>query len=274
MRTATTKLRRAAAPAAALVLVAGGAALGTSPARGTDGTATLVDGVTVPQPTTRPVPGTGTAPVPEIERRGPAAAPLALQCTPRKLAINNLVLRGSRVSVFGVAGSRYAGARAAIFVTGRARALKTVRIGRDGLFTARVPAPKASARPKAHYTVQVGSQKVLVRGLPQSTPLKLLRRLNLDPLTSRRGTVTLSGRITPPLTRPIQKVTILERRACGKVVAVATATPRGNGRFTIRFIGPLDRHAAVYSARTIAMKTRATRVPITAPSVVQVVTLG
>jgi hypothetical protein len=76
--------------------------------------------------------------------------------------------------------------------------------------------------------------------------LKLVRRLLLEPLKSSGTTVTLTGEVTPPLTKPIAPVTVEQQLECGRTAIVKTFTPSANGRFHITVTVPANAKAAIF----------------------------
>jgi hypothetical protein len=89
------------------------------------------------------------------------------------------------------------------------------------------------------YLAESGSQR--------SLNLKLTRRLTLEPPKFSGGSVTLSGQVVPPLTKPIAKVTVEQQLECGKTSKVLTFTPPASGRFHVTINGiPANAKAGIY----------------------------
>ena len=81
-----------------------------------------------------------------------------------------------------------------------AKAVATATIAPNGEFATSAPLPPAKIRNDldTRYTAEVGSVR--------SLHLKLTRRLQLEPPQVSGTTVTLSGQVTLPLTKPIAPV--------------------------------------------------------------------
>ena len=75
-------------------------------------------------------------------------------------------------------------------------------------------------------------------------------------LSSRRGKVTIKGRVVLPLGRPIQRITIKRRVSCTKNVVVKSLRPDSRGRFSITLGGPPSGQAAVYRLATKVRKNK------------------
>jgi hypothetical protein len=59
-------------------------------------------------------------------------------------------------------------------------------------------------------------------------------------------TVTLTGQVTPPLTKPIAPVTVEQQLECGKTTIAKTFTPSTSGRFDITVTVPSNARAAIF----------------------------
>jgi hypothetical protein len=167
-----------------------------------------------------------------------------LQCTDRKLVLVDVLRRGSRVKLLGAANRDYVGRRVAIRLraTGKIVAHATVR--KDGSFQTYAPAPPAAMMStnrranRVRYRAEIGKEL--------SLPLKLRRRMVVSSMTSRKGKVTIVGRVIRPLTTPVSTIRVVRRVSCHKVVLVARVKPREDGTFRITVKAPRDRAAAVY----------------------------
>jgi hypothetical protein len=87
-------------------------------------------------------------------------------------------------------------------------------------------------------------------GTERSLPLKLQRRLTVSSLSSRNGRVTITGRVTRPLTTPVSAIRVVRRVSCHRVVLVKRFTPRADGTFRVTVKAPKGRAAAVYRLAT------------------------
>ena len=116
----------------------------------------------------------------------------------------------------------------------------TATVGANGQYATTAPLPPAKIRdnPTTRYTAEIGKLR--------SLHLKLLRRLLLEPLKASGTTVTLTGQVTPPLTKPIAPVTVEQQLECGKPIAVKNFTPSASGRFNITVTVPANAKAAIF----------------------------
>ena len=94
---------------------------------------------------------------------------------------------------------------------------------RDGTFVAKGTLPPTALRHgnRARYQAKIGRER--------SLRLKLLRRMLVTRLSSRKGKVTIKGRVVLPLGRPIQRITIKRRVSCTKNVVVKSLRPDSRG---------------------------------------------
>jgi len=179
---------------------------------------------------------------PAASGSGPGVAALALRCTRRALTLTDVLPRGGRVFVQGAAATSAAGRRVTISMAGRAVGRTSVR--RNGLFSVTVPLPPAAVRAagRAVYQAALGKQR--------SSDLALSRRLVLDPPHASGRTVTLTGRVVPPLASPAAPVAILLERSCTKSAVVRRVRPASDGSFHATVRAPAGVRAAVYRVRT------------------------
>ena len=83
-------------------------------------------------------------------------------------------------------------------------------------------------------------------GKLRSLHLKLVRRLLLEPPKASGTTVTLTGDVTLPLTKPVAPVIVEQQLECGKTTIAKTFTPPAGGRFDITLTVPANAKAAIY----------------------------
>jgi hypothetical protein len=188
------------------------------------------------------------APVPKA---GPATvARAALACTTRRLVLTDVVRRGSRVRITGVADKRFVGR----FVTLKFEADGTTAgralVSPDGTFatTAALPARRLRSGNRARYQAVLGREK--------SLNLKLERRMYVDRLTSQGGRVTVVGRVTRPLATRRQIITLTRRVSCTENEVVARFRGKADGTFSVTVDAPTGQTAAVYRLGTKVRKTR------------------
>jgi uncharacterized repeat protein (TIGR01451 family) len=176
---------------------------------------------TEPTPTPTASPTAPPAPATPAAASGPRTAQaLALACSPADLVLLSAAQAGRRVRFRGAASTADAGKQVTIrTLNGRRVARATVRP--DGSFAASGRRP--SALSKTRYYAQLGERR--------SGTLKLTRRLTAD-ITASASTITIRGRVTPPLGRPIRRVVITRLTSCGTPSAVvARVKPNERGRF-------------------------------------------
>jgi uncharacterized delta-60 repeat protein len=194
---------------------------------------------TTPPPPTTPPPTT-TPPL--------TSAQLLLGCSGHRLTLTDVLQRGHRVILNGVADSTLVGKPVDVVFAGRKRVAHTI-IKADGTFAATAPLPPAKIRAtnKARYRAQSGGQR--------SLDLKLTRRLILQPPTSANGKVTIVGQVLRPLAKPIATIAVQQQVTCTRRVTVAHLRPNSSGRFRFTFAAPAGQTAAVYRLATQVRKT-------------------
>jgi hypothetical protein len=69
-------------------------------------------------------------------------------------------------------------------------------------------------------------------------------------MSSRKGVVTIAGRVVGPLTTPVRRVLVKRRVTCRDWKVVKRFTPRPDGSFRVRLKAPKDGEAAVYRMTT------------------------
>jgi hypothetical protein len=169
----------------------------------------------------------------------------ALSCGSRRLALINVLDRGSYVALYGAADKRLAGKRIAI--RSKADGGKVVarpRVNKYGLFKARAPLPPERYR----YTNT--ARYIAVHGKDKSLKLKLHRRMVFTSVRSAHGNVTLSGIVTKPWTDD-RTVVIRQRLTCRKQKIVARVHPDSDGRFKVTLKAPKNGDVGVYRATTM-----------------------
>jgi hypothetical protein len=110
----------------------------------------------------------------------------------------------------------------------------------DGSFAASGRAPGRRAVNKTRYYVELGERR--------SPALKLTRRLTAR-VTASAGTISIRGRVSPPLGKPVRPVVIRRVTSCGSGAAVvARVRPSARGRFRVSL--PRTAGPALYRAQT------------------------
>jgi hypothetical protein len=189
----------------------------------------------------------------------PAAAVLAvaqqsLQCTTKRLVLIDVLQRGGRVHLVGVADRRLVGRTVDVrFVTlrpgDRGTRVARARVGRDGFFRTTAPLPPRNVRGtnRARYQAVLGRER--------SLRLKLVRRMALTGVRSANGRVTISGRVTRPLATPARTIVVKRRVSCTRTVVVKRLRPSPDGTFRVTLDGPPRALAATYRFETMVRKT-------------------
>lgn len=173
-----------------------------------------------------------------------------LQCARRAVDLIDVFGQGSRTFVQGVAERKYVGKTATIYLAHGKKKVGTVKVGEDGLFSAKVALPPKSIRKtnKARFYAVVDGKK--------TRALKFARRMETRGLTASSSSVTFRGRVVGPLQKRQQKVAIKQRISCKTYKTVATVKPDSKGRFTVKIKAPAGDGAVIYRAQTKVGKTK------------------
>jgi hypothetical protein len=175
-----------------------------------------------------------------------AASDALLQCTTRRIVLTNALTRGKRqVRVTGVAGTTAAGRRVAVRITGHAKASKTVKVAKDGTFTATFTPGKAGRASGARYVATMGSARSIALALHPRFAVTSARRSG----TTR---VVVKGRLSKPLgkSRTVRaqigtcsqgkarwRTAKTVRRSRTGAVSATVARPRGASVVVVRLVG-------------------------------------
>jgi hypothetical protein len=179
---------------------------------------------------------------------GVASNPKAIEqllngCSGSPVVLNDVYIQGGHVEISGGAAKSLIGKKVKILFN-EGKPVATATVGANGQYATTAPLPPAKIRdnPTTRYTAEIGKLR--------SLHLKLLRRLLLEPVKASGTTVTLTGQVTPPLTKPIAPVTVEQQLECGKPIAVKTFTPSASGRFNITVTVPANAKAAIFRLTT------------------------
>ena len=185
-------------------------------------------------------------PVQEVQN----ATELQLECTKRKLVLVDVMERNGRVLLTGRADTKLAGQNVDIVFDADGKKVATVPVLPNGTFAATAPLPARHLREgnRARYRAQLGRER--------SDNLKLRRRMVVDSMVARGGKVTISGRVMPPLGKPIETIRVQQRLSCTKNVDVARVRPSSSGRFKVTVDAPKTEKAAVYRVITKVAPTK------------------
>jgi hypothetical protein len=171
-------------------------------------------------------------------------AGLALECTLRRLVLIDVYEHAGRVRLLGAADRRYIGRRVRIRFMADGKTVARPRVRKDGTFRATAPLPDARIRwtNRARYEASIRKQR--------SMRLKLMRRMLVTEMSSRKGVVTIAGRVVQPLTEPVETVLVKRRVTCERWKVVKRFKPARDGSFRVRLKAPDDGEAAVYRMNT------------------------
>jgi hypothetical protein len=176
---------------------------------------------------------------------------LRLGCSKSQLVLNDAYIHGSRVILLGSAARSLAGKKVTILFNEK-KPVATATVQADGDFatTAALPPAKIRDALTTRYSAEIGSVR--------SLHLKLVRRLLLEPPKAGGDTVTLTGRVTKPLTKPIAPIVVEQQLECGKTTIAKQFTPAASGVFHITLTVPAGTTAAIYTLKSkVAANARA-----------------
>jgi hypothetical protein len=179
---------------------------------------------------------------------GSPGAQLAVACSSRRLTLINVLPQGGKVALLGAADATLVGRPVTIRFDGK-RTVATAIVGPDGFFTATAPMPPKAIRNTGH------ARYMAVSGDQSSLNLKLMRRVVMQRPTAAGGRVTLTGRIVPPLTRPVSPIVVKVQTDCRRTTTAATVKPKPSGAFTVSIPAPAGAGAAIYRVATSVRKT-------------------
>jgi hypothetical protein len=217
--------------------------------------APVVHGATTTGGTTTTTTTTVTPPTTTgIATSAKAIEELRLSCSNAQLVLNDVYIHGSRVLLGGSAAASLEGKQVRILFGTRNEQVATATVGADGEFTTTAPLPPAKLRES------VDTRYIATIGKLRSLRLKLTRRLLLEAPKATGTTVTLSGQVTLPLTKPIAPVIVEQQLECGKTTVAKTFTPAASGRFHITLSVPTNAKAAIYRLKSdVAANAHATK---------------
>jgi hypothetical protein len=118
-------------------------------------------------------------------------------------------------------------------------------VAKDGTYDTRAPLPPAALRAGNDTRYRA------VLGADRSHNLKLRRRLHVSPMVNRNGRIIIVGRVTLPLSHPVNQVELRQRVTCKRDKVVARFRPHSDGTFRISVKAPKGPGAAVYRLQTL-----------------------
>jgi hypothetical protein len=181
-------------------------------------------------------------------RTGPVTTPkaaeeLRLGCSKSQLVLNDAYIHGNRVVLLGSAAKSLAGKKVTIlFNEKRSVATTTVEANGDFATTATLPPARIRDALTTRYSAEIGTVR--------SLHLKLVRRLLLEPPKASGDTITLTGRVTKPLTKPIAPIVVEQQLECGKITIAKQFTPPASGIFHLSLSVPSGTTAAIYTLKS------------------------
>ncbi len=227
----------------------------------------------VPPPSEKKEAGSTTTTSTSTSTSGVASSATAISellhgCSSSPLVLNDAYIHGNRVLLRGSAVGSLVGKTVEILFNEK-KVVAHAKVAADGSFATTAPLPPSRIRDALTTRYSAGFGKL------RSLHLKLTRRLQLEPPTASGDTVTLTGRVEPPLTKPVTPVIVEQELECGRITIAKTFTPARNGRFDIKLTVPVGTHAGVYTLKTkVAANARATRHGFTTYSLPLPVSLG
>jgi hypothetical protein len=219
-------------------------------------------------------PSTGSSGVLGSTAASPATNPAAVEalllgCSRSQLVLNDAYIHGSRVLLIGSAAKSLIGKKVKIIFGTGSQQVASTTVKANGEYSTTAPLPPARIREAltTRYTAEIGSQR--------SLHLKLTRRLELEPPKASAGTVTLSGRVFLPLTKPISPIVVEQQLECGKTTVIDTFTPPASGLFHLTLRVPANARAGIYTLKSkVAANLHAVRHGFTTYSLPLPVILG
>lgn len=187
---------------------------------------------------------TGVDCSPATKKAPPGTTELTLECTTRKLVLTDVYRRDDRVRLLGVADKSLVGRSVALRFEADGTTVAHATVEADGSFAATAPLPPKKLRDsnRARYRASIGSER--------SLNLKLARRMIVTEMRYLNGKVTISGRVTRPLARPIEPIQVQRRVTCRRNETVRSFLPKSDGTFTVTVAAPKGQSGAVYRLAT------------------------
>jgi hypothetical protein len=175
----------------------------------------------------RPAPPPAEPAVPANPPATPAlsAQALALSCSRSPLVLLSAARSGSRVRLLGAADAANAGQRVTIRTRRGDAVAARATVLPDGSFQATASLPRRRFVRKTFHYAELGGSR--------SPILKLTRRLTAR-VKASTGSVTIRGRVSPPLAKRVRPVVIRRLVSCESGFAVvARVRPDARGRFRV-----------------------------------------
>lgn len=171
-----------------------------------------------------------------------ASVPAALQCTDRRIVLEDVLLEGDRVRLRGFTTKMNAGRQVTLRFLADGTTVAQPVVRKDGSFSAviRRPARRFIGTDEARYRAVIGDQ--------QSFGLKLTRRLQFTQLGAQGSRVRFAGRVIRPVVG--QVIEVRQRITCKKFVVIGRARVPASGIVKLDVAKPNDGTEAVYRLQT------------------------
>ena len=133
---------------------------------------------------------------------------LALACSGARLILLDVRRIGARVRFDGATAASNAGRPVSIRLKSADSIVARATVQADGSFVARAELPPRDIRKtnRARYRAELGGAV--------SPFLKLARRMRVVGLDTRAGRITIAGKITLPLAKPVATIRVRQRTGC------------------------------------------------------------
>ncbi len=216
----------------------------------------ITTGASPPEPAVPPPAAVSRAPLPHN--------PLAVACSAETLSLLDVLARGGKAHLTGVAPRAAAGSQVKILADWNGKVIGRAKVGASGSFTATVAAPPVRFRhaPKGSYYVQ--------RGRSRSARIRFTRRIYTSSITASGRTIDYTGFATPPLEKPPVAVEIRAASSCAAVakgVFVAKVMPTRGGDFSAKITLPaaLEAGVSVYLRAETVLRAGKRTLAVAAP---------
>jgi hypothetical protein len=195
-------------------------------------------------------------------------------CVANSLVLTDVFPLAGRTRLLGVAPQAAMGKRVTILSAWNHKIVARPVVGADLTFAATVALPPRALRltNKARYVAELGATRSLA--------LKFARRMYTTAITTAGPTISFSGTITPPLSKPVSSVVIRASPTCSAIASatiVATVKPSPSGAFKASFrlpAGFANAHAVYLRAQTTVQKTKTNRKPFPTFTLIRGIVLG
>jgi hypothetical protein len=158
--------------------------------------------------------------------------------------LNDAYIHGNRVALAGGAVKNLIGKTIKILFGTALKQVATAVVQSNGQFATTAPLPPARIREA------LSTRYEAAYGKDRSLHLKLTRRLLLEPPRFSAGVVTLTGRESLPLTKPVAPIVVEQQLECGHTTIAKTITPPKSGLFHITVAVPARAKAGIFTLKS------------------------